>query len=156
MIDPDLRDLYQEIILDHGKHPRHFGQLEGANREADGHNPLCGDKVRVYLRVDDAGKIDDVMFDGRGCAISIASASMMTELLVGKTVENGKILMSAFLEMVKGGDADFEGVEEDDIDQLQAMSGVSEFPMRVKCATLAWHTFVAAVDGDQEASTELD
>ncbi len=154
MIDPELRELYQEIILDHGRHPRHFGQLEGANREADGHNPLCGDKVRVYLRVDNDDKIEDVMFDGRGCAISIASASMMTELLTGKNVSEGKALMDAFLSMVKGEDACFEGVDEDDLDQLQAMSGVSEFPMRVKCATLAWHTFAAAADGTQEATTE--
>ncbi len=154
MIDPELRELYQEIILDHGRHPRHFGQLEGANREADGHNPLCGDKIHVYLRVDDEAKIEDVMFDGRGCAISIASASMMTELLRGKTVDGGKRLMNAFLDMVKGDDADFEGVDEDDLDQLQAMSGVSEFPMRVKCATLAWHTFAAAAEGDGDATTE--
>lgn len=153
MIDPELRELYQEIILDHGRHPRHFGQLEGANREADGHNPLCGDKVRVYLRVDSDDKIEDVMFDGRGCAISIASASMMTELLVGKNVSEGKALMEAFLSMVKGEEASFDGVDEDDLDQLQAMSGVSEFPMRVKCATLAWHTFAAAADGTQEEAT---
>lgn len=154
MIDPELRELYQEIILDHGRHPRHFGQLEGANREADGHNPLCGDKVRVYLKLGDNQKIEDVMFDGRGCAISIASASMMTELLSGKSVDEGRKLMDAFLGMVKGEDVDFEGVDEDDLDQLQAMSGVSEFPMRVKCATLAWHTFAAAADGDQDATTE--
>ncbi len=154
MIDPDLRELYQEIILDHGRRPRHFGHLEGANREADGHNPLCGDKVHVYLKVSDNNIIDDVMFDGKGCAISIASASMMTELLQGKNVDEGKRLMNAFLDMVKGDDANFEGVDEDDLDQLQAMSGVSEFPMRVKCATLAWHTFAAAADGDQDATTE--
>ena len=154
MIDPELRELYQEIILDHGRHPRHFGQLEGANREADGHNPLCGDKVRVYLKLGDDQKIEDVMFDGRDCAISIASASMMTELLSGKSVDEGRKLMDAFLGMVKGEDVDFEGVDEDDLDQLQAMSGVSEFPMRVKCATLAWHTFAAAADGDQDATTE--
>lgn len=154
MIDPELRELYQEIILDHGRHPRHFGQLESANREADGHNPLCGDKVRVYLKLSDDGVIDDVMFDGRGCAISIASASMMTELLMGKSLADGKKLMDAFLDMVKGDDASFEGVDEDDLDQLQAMSGVSEFPMRVKCATLAWHTFAAAADGDKDATTE--
>ena len=154
MIDPELRELYQEIILDHGRHPRHFGQLETANREADGHNPLCGDKVRVYLKLSDNHLIEDVMFDGRGCAISIASASMMTELLSGKTVDEGKRLMNAFLDMVKGEEASFEGVDEDDLDQLQAMSGVSEFPMRVKCATLAWHTFAAAADGDLDATTE--
>ncbi len=154
MIDPELRELYQEIILDHGRHPRHFGQLEGANREADGHNPLCGDKVHVYLKVGESEMIEDVMFDGRGCAISIASASMMTELLQGKNVAEGKKLMDAFLAMVKGEEMAFEGVDEDDLDQLQAMSGVSEFPMRVKCATLGWHTFAAAADGDQDATTE--
>ena len=154
MMDPELRDLYQEIILDHGRHPRHFGQLDDANREADGHNPLCGDKIHVYLNVDDTETIKDVMFNGKGCAISIASASMMTELLLGKNVDEGKRLMNAFLDMVKGEEANFDGVDEDDLDQLQAMSGVSEFPMRVKCATLAWHTFVAAADGDQDATTE--
>ena len=154
MMDPELRDLYQEIILDHGRHPRHFGQLDDANREADGHNPLCGDKIHMYLNVDDTETIKDVMFNGKGCAISIASASMMTELLLGKNVDEGKRLMNAFLDMVKGEEANFDGVDEDDLDQLQAMSGVSEFPMRVKCATLAWHTFVAAADGDQDATTE--
>jgi nitrogen fixation NifU-like protein len=154
MIDPELRDLYQEVILDHGKHPRHFGVMADASHEADGHNPLCGDKVHVYLKLDTDSKIEDVMFDGRGCAISIASASMMTELLNGKSVEAGKALMDAFVAMVKGESADGPAVNDDDLDNLQMLSGVSEFPMRVKCATLAWHTFAAAADGGAKTTTE--
>ncbi|MBC7103274.1 MAG: SUF system NifU family Fe-S cluster assembly protein [Parvibaculum sp.] len=140
MIDPDLRDLYQEVILDHGRNPRHFGTLPNANHEAQGHNPLCGDRIHLFLRVDPSGRIDDVAFEGKGCAISIASASMMTDLILGKTVTEAHSLAAAFYHLAKGEPAN-EHADEEDMERIAVMSGVSQFPMRVKCATLAWHTF---------------
>ena len=144
MIDPGLRDLYQEVILDHGRNPRHFGRLEGASHEAQGHNPLCGDKIHLYLRVDPSGRVEDVAFEGKGCAISVASASMMTDLILGKSVEDAKALAEAFYHLAKGEETG--AMEDEDRERLEVMSGVSQFPMRVKCATLAWHTFEAAFD----------
>lgn len=144
MIDPGLRDLYQEVILDHGRNPRHFGRLEGASHEAQGHNPLCGDKIHLYLRVDPSGRVEDVAFEGKGCAISVASASMMTDLILGKSVEDAKALAEAFYHLAKG--EEIGAMEDEDRERLEVMSGVSQFPMRVKCATLAWHTFEAAFD----------
>jgi nitrogen fixation NifU-like protein len=145
-MDQNLRELYQEIILDHSRHPRHFGRLEEANHTAEGFNPLCGDKVRIDLIVDAQDRIANVAFDGKGCAISVASASLMTEILMGRTVEEAEQLMGGFLELVKGGVA--EGLSADDREHLEVMAGVSEFPMRVKCATLAWHAMKSALDGD--------
>jgi nitrogen fixation NifU-like protein len=145
----DLRDLYQETILDHNKRPRNFKKLENANRSADGYNPLCGDKVKVYLRVED-GRVQDLSFEGSGCAISKASASVMTESLKGKSVEEVEAIFKRFRDLVMGkaGDAD-------DLGKLVVFSGVCEFPTRVKCATLAWHALQAALQDSKEAvSTE--
>jgi nitrogen fixation protein NifU and related proteins len=151
-MDQTLRELYQDIILDHSRHPRHFGPLAEANRVAEGHNPLCGDKVKIYLAVDSSGRIADVSFEGRGCAISVASASLMTELLMGRTVKEAEELMGGFLHLVKGESARELG--EDDRERLEVMAGVSAFPMRVKCATLAWHAMKAALEGEGIAKTE--
>ena len=151
-MDSNLRELYQDIILDHSRHPRHFGALGDANHVAEGYNPLCGDKVKVYLKVDPANRISDVTFEGKGCAISVASASLMTEALRGRSVDEAEKLMGGFLQLVKGGPA--EGLSADDREQLEVMAGVSAFPMRVKCATLAWHAMKAALEGEAIARTE--
>ena len=151
-MEQGLRELYQEIILDHTRHPRHFGALADANHVAEGFNPLCGDKVKIYLSVDANDRITDVSFEGRGCAISVASASLMTEMLKGRTVEQAEELMGGFLLLVKGESA--QTLEEDDRERLEVMAGVSAFPMRVKCATLAWHAMKAALDGKAKARTE--
>ena len=145
----DLRDLYQEVILDHNRAPRNFGKLENANRESEGHNPLCGDRVRVSLHVE-GDRIEGIAFQGSGCAISTASASLMTEALRGKTVEEAHALFRGFRGLVTRGDGDPE-----DLGKLAVFGGVREFPIRVKCATLAWHTFEAALQQqDQPVSTE--
>jgi nitrogen fixation NifU-like protein len=143
-MDNALRELYQEVILDHSRHPRHYGPLEGANHKAEGHNPLCGDKVTIYLKLDADGCVADIGFEGKGCAISQASASMMVDMLKGRTGEEAQKLMDGFLHLVKGEDA--SGLSEDDRETLDVMGGISEFPMRVKCATLAWHTYKNAVE----------
>ena len=149
-MDPSLRELYQEVILDHSRHPRHFGVLDNATHKAEGHNPLCGDRVTVMLALDESGRVADIKFQGKGCAISQASASMMTELLAGRTVQEAEKLMEGFLHLVKGEEA--ADLSPDDREHLDVMSGISEFPMRVKCATLAWHTFKNAVEeGDVKA-----
>jgi len=156
MID-DLRELYQEVILDHGKHPRNFRHPPDANREARGDNPMCGDKVTVYLIMGEDGRIEDAAFEGRGCAISQASASMMTEVIRGKTESEAKALFETFHDMCTRDDADLHAhgpVDEEALDRLQVLAGVREFPMRVKCATLAWHTLNAAMAGDRRISTE--
>ena len=151
----ELRELYQEVILDHGRSPRNFARPAGANRECDGFNPLCGDKVHVFLTVRD-GVVEDVGFEGAGCAISMASASMMTEILKGKTEAQVKTLFERFHDLVMGAaeisDAD---LDDPDLERLVVLVGVREFPMRVKCATLAWHTMTAALDGaEAEVRTE--
>lgn len=143
-MDPSLRELYQEVILDHSRHPRHFGPLEHATHKAEGYNPLCGDRVTVMLALDPDGKVADIKFQGKGCAISQASASMMTEFLMGRTLPEAQKLMDGFLHLVKGEEA--PGLSADDREQMDVMAGISEFPMRVKCATLAWHTFKNALD----------
>ena len=143
-MDPSLRELYQEVILDHSRHPRHFGPLEHATHKAEGHNPLCGDRVTVMLALDQDGRVADIKFEGKGCAISQASASMMTEMLKGRTLAQAQALMSGFLHLVKGEEA--KDLSADDREHLDVMAGISEFPMRVKCATLAWHTFKNALD----------
>ena len=146
----ELRELYQEVILDHGRSPRNFARPADANRDCDGFNPLCGDKVHVYLTVTD-GVVQDVGFEGAGCAISMASASMMTEILKGKTEAEIKTLFDRFHDLVMGEaeitDAD---LDDPDLERLVVLVGVREFPMRVKCATLAWHTMTAALDGNEE------
>jgi nitrogen fixation NifU-like protein len=150
-----LRELYQEVILDHGKAPRNFGHLVDATAESHGHNPLCGDTITIYLKIKD-GVVEDIRFEGRGCAISMASASMMTEILKGKTVAEVNEMFERFHHLVTSGDAACEGgFETAELDKLVVLAGVREFPMRVKCATLAWHTFKAALEGERvEVSTE--
>jgi nitrogen fixation NifU-like protein len=151
-MDESLRDLYQEVILDHSRHPRHFGVLASPTHLGEGLNPLCGDRVKVFLHVDSANRIDDISFEGRGCAISQASASLMTDMLKGRTLEEADRLMGGFLHLVKGEDA--SGLEGEDRERLDVMAGVSEFPMRVKCATLAWHTMKSALEGGSTAKSE--
>lgn len=146
----DLRDLYQEMILDHYKRPRNFHSIEGACRRADGHNPLCGDRVTVFLDLD-GDRISDVAFEGSGCAISTASASLMTEALKGKTVTEAKNIFERFHSVLT---EDPHGtVDGADLGKLAVLFGVREFPMRVKCATLAWHTLRAALEETGETIT---
>lgn len=134
----ELRDLYQEVIFDHYRAPRNFGALADANRSAEGYNPLCGDKVKLYLQVED-GIIRDARFEGAGCAISTASASLMTESLKGRPEAEAMRLLEDFQRMVTGGEPAGQ------LGKLEALAGVREFPQRVKCATLAWHTLQAAL-----------
>ena len=143
-MDPSLRELYQEVILDHSRHPRHFGPLDHATHKAEGYNPLCGDRVTVMLALDPNGRVADIKFEGKGCAISQASASMMTEMLAGRTLPEAQKLMDGFLHLVKGEDT--KDLAANDREHLDVMAGISEFPMRVKGATLAWHTFKNALD----------
>ena len=153
MLD-ELRELYQEVILDHGRNPRNHRHPEDANRHARGNNPICGDILVVYLDIGDDGVIRDAAFEGKGCAISIASASMMTDILKGKTVARARALFENFHDMCTNDDFDPDAVEDDDLDRLQVLAGVRAFPMRVKCATLAWHTMSAAMAGENETTTE--
>jgi nitrogen fixation NifU-like protein len=148
----DLRDLYQEVILDHNRRPRNFGPLPAANRRAEGNNPLCGDRVTVYLDVED-GRIRDVAFEGAGCAISTASASLMTETLKGRSLEEARALFHGFHALVTRGTTP---ETEDGLDRLAVFSGVREFPMRVKCATLAWHAAMAALDAEGSLPAQND
>jgi nitrogen fixation NifU-like protein len=147
----DLQDLYQELILDHGRRPRNLRPLAGPSRSAEGYNPLCGDKVKVYVKLD-GDTVSDISFEGAGCAISTASASIMTETLKGKTRAEAEELFQTFHDLVTGQKAQLEAPE---LGKLAVFSGVSEFPIRVKCATLSWHTFRAALNGaDEVISTE--
>lgn len=146
----ELRELYQEVILDHGKNPRNRRVLEGADHKADGHNPLCGDKITVFVKTRD-DQIEAVSFEGAGCAISTASASMMTEAVRGRTVEEVQRIFGAFHEMVTA-ETD-QGTPAGLPPKLVVFCGVREFPMRVKCATLAWHTLRAALDRREETVT---
>jgi nitrogen fixation NifU-like protein len=151
-VDNALRELYQEVILDHSRHPRHHGVLEGASHKAEGYNPLCGDRVTVYLKLGEDNRVSDISFEGKGCAISQASASMMAQMLKGRSQSDAESLMTGFLHLVKGEEA--SGLSEDDRETLDVMSGISEFPMRVKCATLAWHTYKNAVEEGKNAVEE--
>ena len=154
MLD-ELRELYQEVILDHGRNPRNYRKPQEANRHAHGHNPMCGDAVVVHLALDGDGVIRDAAFEGKGCAISIASASLMTEIVRGKREDEARSLFERFHDMCTKDDFDIdEADEDDDLDRLQVLSGVREFPMRVKCATLAWHTMNAAMEGGATVTTE--
>ena len=153
----ELRELYQEVILDHGKNPRNYRALDDASHSARGDNPICGDRITVYLRLDDERRIVECSFDGRGCAISQASASMMTEMLVDKTIAEANSLFDSFHALCTRDDYDagaYPGADEEALERLQVLSGVRQFPMRVKCATLAWHTMQAAMQGDAIATTE--
>ena len=145
----DLSELYQEVILDHNKRPRNFRQLENASHKAEGYNPLCGDRFNLFLRVD-GERIADIGFVGSGCAISKASASLMTDSLKGMTLADARALFERFHTMVTT--PPDQPVE--DLGKLSVLAGVREFPVRVKCASLAWHTFKAAIDRAEKASTE--
>lgn len=149
----ESRELYQDIILDHGRKPRNFHKMDHPSHFAHGHNPLCGDRVTVFVEIE-GGKIKDVSFDGRGCAISTASASLMTEVLKGKTLAEAEELFKAFHAEVTGGDV--PAVEEklqDDFERLAPLEGVKAYPTRVKCATLAWHAFEAALKNGATGQT---
>ena len=148
----DLRDLYQDIILDHGRHPRNFRAQAKPSHFAHGHNPLCGDRVTVYLTLD-GDRIEDVSFEGRGCAISTASASLMTEILKGKTLGEAEALFKGFHAKVTGGSAATPEPLEEDMDRLEPLTGVKAYPARVKCATLAWHAFEAALKSGAVGAT---
>lgn len=146
----DLRDLYQEVILDHNKRPRNFHPVEPHSHSADGYNPLCGDRVTIQLHLDDAGRIEDIGFQGQGCAISTASASIMTEVLKGLTVEEANTLFERFHDLVTRDDA----MPDPELGKIAVLAGVRDYPMRVKCATLAWHTLQAALEEKAEVTTE--
>ena len=143
----NLKELYQEIILEHGKNPRNLRKTENFNKEAKGHNPLCGDKVHVYLKLDKNKKIEDISFEGSGCAISMASASIMTGLLKDKEENQVREIVEDFLGMIKEKpDLSSKNLNSDEKTKLMCLSGVKQYPMRVKCATLSWHTLISAID----------
>ena len=147
----DLKELYQDIILEHGKSPRNFGKCEKYTHEAKGHNPLCGDQVHVYLKLNNEKKVEDLTFEGSGCAISIASTSIMTESVKGKSAEGAKKIVIDFLNMIKNtSKINSNDLNEDQKTKIMSLSGVKQFPMRVKCATLAWHTLTSAIEGNKE------
>ena len=147
----NLKELYQEIILDHGKNPRNLRKAENFNKDAKGHNPLCGDKVHIFLKLNENKKIEDVSFEGSGCAISMASASIMTDLVKEKEEKEAKNLIKDFLEMIKEKpELVTKSLSEDEKTKLMSLSGVKQYPMRVKCATLAWHTLTSAIDNTKE------
>jgi nitrogen fixation NifU-like protein len=151
-MNQELRELYQQVILDHNKSPRNFRQIENATQHAEGYNPLCGDHIDIYLMMED-GVVKDVSFKGEGCAISKASASLMTSLLKGKTKEEAEKLFQKFHDLVTGKLGENPAIEE--LGKLAVFAGVQEFPVRVKCASLAWHTMMNALKGKQEkVSTE--
>jgi len=153
----DLKELYQDIILEHGKSPRNFGKCEKYTHEAKGHNPLCGDQVHVYLKLNNEKRVDNVTFEGTGCAISIASTSIMTELVKGKSVEVAKKIVMDFLNMIKNTqEIKSNDLDEDQKIKIMSLSGVKQYPMRVKCATLAWHTLTSAIEEKkEEVNTEV-
>lgn len=145
----DLRDLYRELILDHARSPRHFGKLEGATHSADGINPLCGDKLKLYFRLDEDMTIADARFEGSGCAISVASASLLTDTVTGMTVSDATKFFHAVTDALSGrGDS-----ASIDLGKLRALQGVKEFPSRVKCATLSWHAMNAALNQGKDSTT---
>jgi len=147
MLD-DLRDLYQEVIFDHNRNPRNFRVMDDADRQIDGFNPLCGDRLTLFIKMSDGGVIGDASFQGQGCAISTASASLMTEIVKGKTEEEAEQLFTLFHKMATG-----EHVEMDELGKLAVLAGVCEYPARVKCATLPWHTLDALLKGSEEPVT---
>ena len=152
----DLKDLYQEIILDHGKNPRNLGKFDNYNKDAKGNNPLCGDNVHVYLRLNENKKVEDIAFEGHGCAISMASASIMTDMVRGKEEKEVKEIVTDFLGMIKEKESlETNILNNDEKTKLMSLSGVKQYPMRVKCATLSWHTLTSALDNsDQIVKTE--
>ena len=152
----DLKDLYQEIILDHGKNPRNLGKFDNYNKDAKGNNPLCGDNVHVYLKLNGQKIVEDISFEGSGCAISMASASIMTDMVRGKEEKEVKEIVTDFLGMIKEKDSlETNILKDDEKTKLMSLSGVKQYPMRVKCATLSWHTLTSALDNsDQIVKTE--
>ena len=147
----NLKELYQEIILEHGKNPRNLRKTENFNKDAKGNNPLCGDIVHVYLKLNEQRKVEDISFEGSGCAISMASASIMTDLIKGKSDNEAKEIIEDFLGMIKENpELKSNILKEDDKTKLMCLSGVKQYPMRVKCATLSWHTLISAIDNTQE------
>ena len=153
-MNDDLRDLYQEVILDHGRHPRNNRRIDDANHHARGENPLCGDNLVVFLKIDGHGVIQDVSIEGRGCAISTASASLMTEVMVGKTEKQAEELFNGFHALTTDGNLKVSEEFEDELSRLNVLAGVRNYPVRVKCATLAWHTLIAALKNEQRTTTE--
>ena len=143
----ELKELYQEIILDHAKNPRNKGKCDGYNHNAKAHNPLCGDKVHIYLNLDKDKNVKELSFEGEGCAISLASASILTDILKGKNLTFTKKAVEDFLNMLKNkSNITLNSLSEDELTTIKSLSGVQEFPMRIKCATMAWHTFLSAID----------
>ena len=152
----NTKELYQQIILDHGKNPRNLRKTENFNKDAKGYNPLCGDKVHIYLKLNENKKVEDISFEGQGCAISMASASIMTDLIKGKEEFEVKEIVSDFLDMIKEkNELNNNILHEDDKTKLMCLSGVKQYPMRVKCATLSWHTLTSAINNfKEEINTE--
>ena len=154
----DLRSLYQEFILDHARHPRNFSYMSSANRQAKGHNPMCGDTLMVYATVTDSGKITDVSFLGKGCAISMASASIMTDMIKKRDTQTARTLFEGFQHICTQETpyifSDPSMISDEEREKLEIMSGVRRFPVRVKCATLAWHTLISALDDQSTITTE--
>ena len=145
----ELKELYQEIILDHGKNPRNQGKCDKFNKDAKAYNPLCGDKVHIYLKLNKEKKVEDLSFEGEGCAISLASASILTDIIKGKDFITAKKITNEFLNMIKDKTSiSIDNLNEDQKTTIMSLSGVKQFPMRVKCATMAWHTFVSALEGN--------
>jgi len=153
----NLKELYQDIIVEHGKSPRNFGKCKDYNHEAKGHNPLCGDQVQVYIKLNEDKKVEELTFEGSGCAISIASTSIMTELVKGKSSKAAKNIVDEFLHMIKTGeDIKTSELNEDQKTKIMSLSGVKQYPMRVKCATLSWHTLVSAMEDNKKGvNTEV-
>ena len=153
----ELKELYQEIILDHGKNPRNKGKCQEFNKDAKAHNPLCGDKVHIYLKLNKDKKVENLSFEGEGCAISLASASILTDIIKGKDAEakdmahpSPKKITNDFLNVIKDEKIiSTDSLNEDQKTTIMSLSGVKEFPMRVKCATMAWHTFISALEGNK-------
>jgi nitrogen fixation protein NifU and related proteins len=152
----NLKELYQEIILEHGRNPRNLRKTDDFNKDAKGNNPLCGDNVHVYLKLNDKKKVEDISFEGSGCAISMASASIMTDLIKGKNETESKEIIEDFLGMIKENpELKSKNLEDDEKIKLMCLSGVKQYPMRVKCATLSWHTLVSAFEKkNNEVNTE--
>jgi len=154
----DLKQLYQDIILEHGKNPKNFGKCENHTHQAKGHNPLCGDEVEIYLKLNDDNKVEKLTFEGSGCAISIASTSIMTELVKGKSLQIAKQIIIDFLSMIKNTqEIKSKDLDEDQKIKIMSLSGVKQYPMRVKCATLAWHTLSSAMEKkNKDVNTEVN
>ena len=147
----NIKELYQEIILEHGKNPRNLRKTDNFNKDAKGNNPLCGDNVHIYLKLDEKKKVEDISFEGSGCAISMASASIMTDLIKGKEEPEVKEIVNDFLGMIRENPVlKSKNLKEDEKTKLMCLSGVKQYPMRVKCATLSWHTLTSAIDNTQE------